>query len=171
MIRLTLVAVVATAALVPAAAEAQRTPRRQAPIEIIGQVPTPQVVTVRPREVPAYDRRVLVPTFYDHDFWQSILPGYLVVRQRMITGTVPMDSMTARRDSAATVRPPAAVQPATTTPPPTGAPPPPPAGGTPPPSAAPPEPAAAQPAQPSGDAPQPGADARRIPPSAGSLAL
>ena len=61
--------IVAAALIVaPAALEAQ-TPRRQAPIEIRGQVPTPQVVTVRPREVPAYSRQVLVPNFYDHDFW------------------------------------------------------------------------------------------------------
>ena len=165
MTRFSIVAIAAVAALVPATADGQRAPRRQQSIQIVGQVPTPQVVTVRPRETPQYDRRVLVPTFYDHDFWQSILPGYLVVRQRMITGTVPMDSMAARRDSVGTVPQPAGVQPATTTPPPTGAPPPPP------PPAATPEPAATRPAQPSGDAPQPGADARRIPPSAGSLAL
>jgi len=123
-----LAAVFVTAALIPAVAEAQRAPRRQQSIEIIGQVPTPQVVTVRPREVPAYDRRVLVPTFYDHDFWQSILPGYLVVRERMITGTL-SDSATARRDSTtpAMPTPPAG----TVTPPPSGSPPP----ASPPPSA------------------------------------
>src|SRR5688500_191025 len=169
MTRLTILAVVALAAVAPATAEAQRPARRQQSIALVGQVPTPQVVTVRPCEMPQYDRRVLVPTFYDHDFWQSILPGYLVVRQRMITGTVPIDSMAARRDSTGVV-PPTGVQPTTTTPPPAGAPPPP-AGGTPPPPAATPGQAAARPAQPSGDAAQPGADARRIPPSAGSLAL
>jgi hypothetical protein len=68
--------------------------RRQAPIEIRGQVPTPQVVTVRPREVPAYSRQVLVPNFYDHDFWPSILPGYRLVRKRQITGALPIDSVT-----------------------------------------------------------------------------
>ncbi|MDB4905542.1 MAG: hypothetical protein JWO05_326 [Gemmatimonadetes bacterium] len=68
--------------MLPAALAAQQpAKRRQAPIEIRGQVPTPQVVTVRPREVPAYDRRVLVPAFYDHDFWPSILPGYAIVRR------------------------------------------------------------------------------------------
>ena len=70
--------------------------RRQAPIEIRGQVPTPQVVTVRPREVPAYSRQVLVPNFYDHDFWPSILPGYRLVRRRQITGALPIDSVTLR---------------------------------------------------------------------------
>jgi len=56
-----------------------QTPRRQETIEIRGQVPTPQVVTVRPREAPAYSRRVLVPAFFDHDFWPSILPPLEIV--------------------------------------------------------------------------------------------
>jgi len=168
MNRLAVVAAVAAVALVPAAVEAQRTPRRQQSIEIVGQVPTPQVVTVRPREMPQYDRRVLVPTFYDHDFWQSILPGYLIVRQRMITGTVPTDSMAARRDSAGTV-PPTGAQPVTTTPPPTTPVTPPPA--TPPPSAATLGQPAAGPAQPPVGATQPGDDTRRVPPPAGSPAL
>src|SRR5215207_164791 len=45
----------------PTPAPSQRTqpPRRGETIEIRGQVPTPQVVTVRPREAPAYSRRVL----------------------------------------------------------------------------------------------------------------
>jgi len=163
-----LAAGVAVVVLVPATMEAQRTPRRQQSIEIVGQVPTPQVVTVRPREMPQYDRRVLVPTFYDHDFWQSILPGYLVVRQRMITGTVPTDSMAARRDSTAAV-PPTGAQPATTTPPPVPVTPPP-SGATPPPAATPGQPAA-RPAHPSGELVQPGDDARRVPPPAGSPAL
>ena len=76
--------------------------RRQAPIEIRGQVPTPQVVTVRPREVPTYTRQVLVPNFYDHDFWPAILPGYQLVPRRQVTGQVPVDSTTVRADKAAT---------------------------------------------------------------------
>ena len=91
---------------IPAIAHAQQptqpVKRRQAPIEIRGQVPTPQVVTVRPREVPAYSRQVLVPNFYDHDFWPSILPGYRVVSKRQITGAVPIDSVTLRTDRART---------------------------------------------------------------------
>ena len=157
MIRLALAAAVATVALIPAGVEAQRTPRRQDPIQIIGQVPTPLVVTVRPREVPAYDRRVLVPTFYDHDFWQSILPGYLLVRERTITGAVTGDSATVRRDST----PPAITNP------PAGSVTPPPAGSPPPPAGSPPPPAAMQ-------SPAPGATqdaARRSPPAAVSPAL
>lgn len=97
-----LVSIAAIAVLVPSAADSQEpTRRRQAPIEIRGQVPTPQVVTVRPREVPAYSRQVLVPDFYDHDFWPSILPPYLLVPQRTLTGEVPVDSLTMRGDTAA----------------------------------------------------------------------
>src|SRR5687768_17058878 len=94
MRRATYVMVTAAFVAVPASLEAQ-TPRRQAPIEIRGQVPTPQVVTVRPREVPAYSRQVLVPNFYDHDFWPSILPGYQIVQPRTVTGRMPGDTTTA----------------------------------------------------------------------------
>lgn len=62
--------------------EQRAQPRRQETIEIRGQVPTPQVVTVRPREAPAYSRRVLVPAFFDHDFWPSILPPLEIVTPR-----------------------------------------------------------------------------------------
>jgi hypothetical protein len=74
------VALAMFAALSSGVANAQRPTRKtkaQAPrsstIEIRGQVPTPQVVTVRPRETPSYSRRVLVPGFFDHDFWPSML--------------------------------------------------------------------------------------------------
>ena len=97
---------VAAALVLPALAQAQNTKapvkRRQAPIEIRGQVPTPQVVTVRPREVPTYSRQVLYPRFYDHDFWPSILPAYQLVPKHQVTGIVPIDSLTVRADSAAT---------------------------------------------------------------------
>ena len=79
----------ALTALLAGSASAQRpgqqppargqTPRRGETIEIRGQVPTPQVVTVRPREAPAYTRRVLVPTFLDRSFWPSILPPLQLV--------------------------------------------------------------------------------------------
>lgn len=88
-----LLGVVAGALLLPAVSGAQQpTRRRVGSIEIRGQVPTPQVVTVRPREVPAYSRQVISPNFYDRNFWPSILPGYQLVPQRMITGAVPVDS-------------------------------------------------------------------------------
>lgn len=85
-------------------APSAQTPRRQETIEIRGQVPTPQVVTVRPRETPAYSRRVLVPTFFDHDFWPSILPPLQIVSPS--GGATPADS-TSRvpADSATRSRP------------------------------------------------------------------
>lgn len=117
---------VAVALALPAAMQAQNTKapvkRRQPTIEIRGQVPTPQVVTVRPREVPTYSRQVLYPRFYDHDFWPSILPAYQLVTKRQVTGMVPVDSATAHSDSAAAANPasaaPAANAPAAGTTPP-----------------------------------------------------
>lgn len=89
---------VAILSALPAVASAQGTPRRPttprrgAAIEIRGQVPTPQVVTVRPREVPAFSRQVLVPSFYDRHFWPAILPGYQFVARRSLSGGVRADS-------------------------------------------------------------------------------
>jgi len=102
---------------------------------------------------------VLVPTFYDHDFWQSILPGYLLVRERMLAGTVAGDSAAARRDStpSAITNPPAG----TVTPPPVG---------SPPPTAMTPGQPAARPASPPA-VPPPSEDALRNPPAAVSPAL
>jgi hypothetical protein len=103
VVRLGIRAFVLTGLLVPALAEAQQpTRRRQAPIEIRGQVPTPQVVTVRPREMPAYSRQVLVPRFFDHDFWPEIQLGYQMVPERQISGRTVSDTMMTRNDSSAT---------------------------------------------------------------------
>jgi hypothetical protein len=100
----TMVPLLAAALAMPTLVHGQNTKapvkRRQAPIEIRGQVPTPQVVTVRPREVPTYSRQVLYPRFYDHDFWPSILPAYKLVPMRQVTGMVPVDIATVRADSA-----------------------------------------------------------------------
>jgi hypothetical protein len=82
------------------AANAQQRParRRQPTIEIRGTVPTPQVVTVRPREVPAYSRQVLVPRFYDHDFWPEIQEAYAIMSTRM----TPADTLVLALDSVGT---------------------------------------------------------------------
>jgi hypothetical protein len=56
-------------------------------IEIRGQVPTPQVVTVRPREAPQFDRNVLVPDFYNPDFLGVATIGYQLVPRSTITGS------------------------------------------------------------------------------------
>jgi hypothetical protein len=107
-------ALTAAALALPSEAGAQRrrpTPRT-APIEIRGQVPTPQVVTVRPRETPEFSRQVLVPNFYDRQFWPSILPGYAIISRRTLSGQQLTDSTGLAVPAAGT----------TTTPPPTAAP-------------------------------------------------
>jgi hypothetical protein len=62
-------------------------------IEIRGQVPTPQIVTVRPREVPEFSTQVLVPAFYNHQFWPVILPAYQIVQRSEVYGVMATDSM------------------------------------------------------------------------------
>lgn len=64
-------------------------------IEIRGQVPTPQIVTVRPREVPEFPSQVLVPAFYNHQFWPMILPAYQIVQRREVLGGTATDTMPA----------------------------------------------------------------------------
>jgi hypothetical protein len=78
----------AALAFLAASAEAQDPPRRTGnrTIEIRGQVPTPQVVTVRPREAPQFDRNVLVPDFYNRDFLGLATVGYQLVPRSTITG-------------------------------------------------------------------------------------
>jgi hypothetical protein len=72
-----------------------RPPRRQAAIEIRGQVPTPQVVTVRPREVPAYDRRLLMPAFYTGTGTAASSDGVQLVPESQVRGTAALDTLPA----------------------------------------------------------------------------
>ena len=78
-------AVVVCASLGDAQQPTRRTGSRT--IEIRGQVPTPQVVTVRPREAPQFDRNVLVPDFYNPDFLGLATVGYQLVPRSTITGS------------------------------------------------------------------------------------
>lgn len=121
-LRIALAAGAAFALAVPSLGSAQEPQRRrQQPIEIRGQVPTPQVVTVRPREVPAYDRRVLVPNFFDRDFWPSILPGYELVPRRVTSGGGPLDCEELEGAPPGALTPRTGTEPATVPPPsPTG---------------------------------------------------
>jgi hypothetical protein len=85
------ISVMVAAALVMGwtASEAQQPTRRPGSrtIEIRGQVPTPQVVTVRPRENPQFDRNVLVPDFYNRDFLGLATVGYQLVPRSTVTGS------------------------------------------------------------------------------------
>jgi hypothetical protein len=79
--------IMAALALAAAASKGQEPTRRSRTIEIRGQVPTPQVVTVRPREAPQFDRNVLVPDFYNRDFLGLATIGYQLVPRSTITGS------------------------------------------------------------------------------------
>ena len=85
------------ALLVPARAAAQQKapPKRGQAIEIRGQVPTPQVVTVRPREVPAYDRQILSPAFYAGSGSTASAGGVQVVPESQVRGTTALDTLPA----------------------------------------------------------------------------
>jgi hypothetical protein len=50
-----------TAQPAPTTPDAPAAPRARRTVEIRAQAPAPEVITVRPREVPQYTRRLLVP--------------------------------------------------------------------------------------------------------------
>ncbi len=68
-------------------------PKKGRAIEIRGQVPTPQVVTVRPREVPAYDRRLLSPAFYTGTGGTASAEAVQMVPESQIRGTAALDTL------------------------------------------------------------------------------
>jgi hypothetical protein len=66
-------------------------PKAAQAIEIRGQVPTPQVVTVRPRQIPMFSRDVLTPAFFDRHFWESLVAPYeIVLDLSAAAGTTPV---------------------------------------------------------------------------------
>jgi hypothetical protein len=68
-------------------------PKKGQAIEIRGQVPTPQVVTVRPREVPAYDRQLLSPAFYSGTGSTASTGAVQLVPESQVRGTAALDTM------------------------------------------------------------------------------
>jgi hypothetical protein len=85
------------ALLSPARLDAQQKapPKRGQAIEIRGQVPTPQVVTVRPREVPTYDRQLLSPAFYTGLGSSASAGGVQLVPESQVRGTTALDTIPA----------------------------------------------------------------------------
>lgn len=80
----------------PGSLHAQRGAERTGQTIVIrAQVPTPQVITVRPRTVPEYSREVLGSEQRQRSFWGSLLPAYQLVTQRQIDGRDPLDSAVA----------------------------------------------------------------------------
>lgn len=70
-------------------------PKKGRAIEIRGQVPTPQVVTVRPREVPVYDRQLLSPAFYSGSGSTAMSEAVQLVPESQIRGTTALDTLPA----------------------------------------------------------------------------
>jgi hypothetical protein len=70
-------------------------PRKGQAIEIRGQVPTPQVVTVRPREVPTYDRQLLSPAFYSGTGGAAASGAVQLVPESQIRGSAVLDTLPA----------------------------------------------------------------------------
>jgi hypothetical protein len=86
------------ALLVASQADAQQKgppPKKGQAIEIRGQVPTPQVVTVRPREVPAYDRQLLSPAFYTGTGSTASTGAVQLVPESQVRGTSVLDTIPA----------------------------------------------------------------------------
>ncbi|HEX8848103.1 MAG TPA: hypothetical protein VF761_01090 [Gemmatimonadaceae bacterium] len=81
------------AATTARAQQASRAPGKDAPrrtIVIRGVLPTPQVVTVRPRDVPSYDRAVLSPAFFDHHFRHTLdAPKVVTTREALTLAKAP----------------------------------------------------------------------------------
>lgn len=70
-------------------------PKKGQAIEIRGQVPTPQVVTVRPREVPTYDRQLLAPAFYNGTGSTTSQAAVQLVPESQVRGTTALDTLPA----------------------------------------------------------------------------
>ncbi|MBK5188772.1 MAG: hypothetical protein JJD97_11055 [Gemmatimonadaceae bacterium] len=73
-------------------AQQKAPPRKGQAIEIRGQVPTPQVVTVRPREVPTYDRQLLAPAFYNGTGSTASSGAVQLVPESQVSGTAALDT-------------------------------------------------------------------------------
>ena len=93
----------AAACAAPSALHAQQQPAKPAPkkpaagqpIEIRGQAPTPQVVTVRPREVPQYAPAALPAAVLAAGAWPTVSAGYTIAPSNQLAGRLPLDTSAA----------------------------------------------------------------------------
>jgi hypothetical protein len=74
---------------------AKKGPATGQTIEIRGQAPTPQVVTVRPREVPHYAPVGLPNAVMSAGGWSSIANAYAIAPANQLSGRLPMDTSAA----------------------------------------------------------------------------
>jgi len=64
-------------------------------VEIRGQVPTPQVVTVRPREVPDYKPSGLPQAVMTAGAWSSVTAAFAITPALQVAGRLPLDTTSA----------------------------------------------------------------------------
>ncbi len=86
------------AAGAPARAQGQPPPEKKKPgqaIEIRGQAPTPQVVTVRPREVPTYEPAALPNAVMASGAWPAVSSPYAIAPANQLAGQLPIDTTAA----------------------------------------------------------------------------
>ena len=100
---LALIAVVGVAGSAYAQGQQPAPPPKPAPkkvvagqtVEIRGQAPTPQVVTVRPREVPSYKPSSLPQAVMSSGNWPAISSAYAVAPSALLAGRLPIDTSAA----------------------------------------------------------------------------
>lgn len=100
MMRLRLIGLAAACTIAPTLAAQGQQPAPKKPstgqaIEIRGQAPTPQVVTVRPREVPAYTPVSLPGAVMASSSWPSVTAGYAITQSDQLAGRLPLDTSAA----------------------------------------------------------------------------
>jgi hypothetical protein len=98
MMRMRVIAVACMFAPALAAQGQQPAPKKPGtgqPIEIRGQAPTPQVVTVRPREVPTYKPASLPGAVMGSGSWPSVTAGYTITQTDQLAGRLPLDTSAA----------------------------------------------------------------------------
>jgi hypothetical protein len=99
MTRMRLIGLVALAAAPAVLAQGQqpapKKPTTGQAIEIRGQAPTPQVVTVRPREVPAYTPVSLPGAVMASSSWPSVTAAYSITQADQLAGRLPLDTSAA----------------------------------------------------------------------------
>ena len=79
----------------PRAGAAGQPPKKPATgqtVEIRGQAPTPQVVTVRPREVPQYAPAGLPAAVMASGAWPSVAAAYTIAPTNQLAGRLPLDT-------------------------------------------------------------------------------
>jgi len=92
---LALAAAVALPAVLRAQGQPAKPPKKPVAgqtVEIRGQAPTPQVVTVRPREVPQYAPAGLPAAVVASGAWPTVSAAYTIAPTNQLAGRLPLDT-------------------------------------------------------------------------------